>query len=316
MAKPKGSIRRRIQFFTTELVVPQQNEAPAANQADHWGRIAALPYESGQGLKGKVRAITDELNEVVEVAKHKDGTYYYGRMYRTRYNDYPLVGKGEIDKPLSDRLDDDEGLRHPAHFMWWDLSEKREVRGIPARRVGVLGMELNIAGPRASSLRDYVKDRCDGELLLHVDPIIDPEAWEQLAQERYVRRISASVPYTDDILAPKGNMAGLDVPRRLGNVKRFEWTIKPKKRGLFEIEPVLPRLKEFVTSEADVKLVVETLEGHLVDVTESRVTGTAYVQKMGRNAKSVSAVHMYEEIRNAYAKLGPRIARGLGRHDE
>lgn len=311
MPKAKSTIRRRIQFFTTHVLEVNGGAATVASDPGVFlKKLKMLPYEDTPSAKGRSRQITEDVFEAVDV--EAKGAEFRGRLYRTKYSDFPLVGKGEKDAPLT--LDSDSGLRHPTHFVWWNISKLKEVNGVPAPHVGLLGAEFNLSGPRARALEQYVHDRFDGRYALTVLPLMDPEVWEHLMAERYVRRVSARVLEPRGLGAAKGNFAGLDVPDELDHVREFSWMVKPKRGHSFDLKKIASRLLAMLKkSEQEVRIAVETMDGQLIDVTESRITGTDYVKKTEDGSKSVSPAHMYEAIRNAYDKLGGRIARGLGR---
>jgi hypothetical protein len=310
-----NTIRRRVLFFTTTLTKSTEDgDVLCEDQGLAWKRLARMKFTDKGDAKGRSRFITESVVEAVDVKPlPSGGPGYYGRFHRTKYSDFPLIGRGEEDAPL--RLDTDQGLRHPAHFVWWDLSKKKEIAGVPAPQLGLLGIELNMAGPRAAGLEPYILNRFEGALQMSVLPLFDPETWDHIMSLRYVKSITARVLSYRPLHAKEGNLAGLDVPDQLDNVREFSWTVKPKKRRRFDLMTVADRMRGLITSQDDVRIVIMTEDGQAMDVAESRVTGVEWVQPASEGSRHVNPLGMYGAIKDAYGKYSDRIARGLGRYD-
>jgi hypothetical protein len=307
------AVERTIQFFATRLFVPNPlggADTTAANQAAAWDRLEGMPYESTPDGKGRARLVSPGTDEAIRVERQADGAYH-GRIHRTKHYDFPLVGYGERDHPL--QLPSGRGLRHPTHFVWWNLASMPEHMGIPAPAEGLLAMEFNPFGPRASSLEDYVNDRLAGDMRMDILPLVDPDAWEELKHERFVKAVRVRVP-SPRLLRHREDLTGLDVMNDLGGVETLTWEAKPARRGIFEVgEAALRKFIALASSDERVRLVFTKRDNRPLDVTARTVRTVVRVARMTEGTKSVNAAHLYTEIKHAYDELHRQIERSLGR---
>ena len=108
---PVSTLTRSIHFFSSVLT-DRSNQTVAHDVL--WSSIAELPYDPiEEGGLSRCRQVFPDVSEAVDLHPF-DSSSCHGRIYRTRFADFPLIGRTESDAPLT--LDGGEGLRHPSHF--------------------------------------------------------------------------------------------------------------------------------------------------------------------------------------------------------
>jgi hypothetical protein len=108
-------------------------------------------------------------------------------------------------------------------------------------------------------------------------------------------------------------MAGLDVASNVSGAAEFRWELRAPRKKLFNISGILDRLKGIAESDEEVRVLIQSKDGEMIDVESHKIIRRASVVRVNEGSKSVSPEAMYDAIRKAFRDASPELQNILNR---
>ncbi len=315
-------IKRNVYLYTTRLL--NGDGEPVTTPLQLWKDLRALPYSVPNG-ECRARALDQDGDYViaVEVRAVRSGrtpARVFGRIFKTRFTDFPLEGKADADAPLQ-LADDSKGLRDVAHFVWWDVSQLGSQQDVPLSRCeGLLAMEFNHLAPRAESLANHIYLILGGKRELDISPLLNEGVWDQIAADGLsIRRLKVRVPVDFGHIADGDHLGMLTAPdaEELMNLQEIEILLKPAPRGKLSLsQAFFDRVKAVFTrpdlEKTGVTGKVKLADGTDVDLDSWKVKREVRAEKTG-NTNSVDSQSVWKGIRDVVEGDSERVGQLMGR---
>lgn len=294
---------------------------PNPDQAAMWRELAERPdkdqeaTEDQPAQKGRTRPVDSrgERVEIVRVEQARDGVWA-GVCGRTRLSDLPVVGNG--DKVRAIPLADDEGIREPSHFVWWDMTPWPTLDDNPRPPEGLLAIEFNQRGMKGRTLSSYVAELFPGRWSCVVSHVPDTGLFHELEEQPEILALRVREP----VVAPDGIdrfFDRLNPPDGLDGVWHYDIRWGPKRGGLLNVRNLLPALRRTADDLAAHKnagsLWIEFRDRPAVRVGQERLLAQVQAVAMDSQSRAVNPASMYQEIRNAVAQHRVAFKYSLGR---
>lgn len=229
----------------------------------------------------------------------------------TKFRDFPSV-QGSAEQPTGLQLKDDEGLRFPSHFAWWDLTHLSPAPSVPKPDpCGVLLWEHNQAAPRIATMASYLNMLFYGQLYIHFEPLIDADVWDELV-ERAPHVAAVKVEVAKPAM-PTGLSALFGQAPSKSEIAKIEFRRGRRKRfETSEILADLARLREM--SEVE-RLRVETQAGWILDLlADSQAMKTRIDVPLSTEIhRAVDSKALYIRLNELFRESRGTIAARLGR---
>lgn len=308
--KAMVGIQRRIHFYATTVYDPAGMVLPPNQVMDEVARLVS----NGDWE----REISDEKSQGL-LCRRRDGNFLEGAFWFDKHDHFPDVGDGPASEPL-----DTQGkpLRYPTHFVWWDLTGYREMRGVPRKLAGgLLAMEFNIDAPRVGGFSQFIYEKSGQALRVDIVPVVEPGALDRLKQTRVIKsfRVKVKDPNLSQQAGLAGSLGGLFILPEVHGFESLEWEIRPKPRSHMQIlRKADSKLRSFAAAGASFDVRIRFDDGVELPLEEAPVLHLAKDIPRGNDghARSVNPDAMLQEIHNAYQAKLDALRGFFGRHIE
>ncbi|AWP26361.1 hypothetical protein [Paenibacillus sp. Cedars] len=308
-------INRKIHFFRISISELRQGSSSLHPHTDPYGvfdYISKLQFIDDDPLSRYLYLPSGDVN-LIELDSTSTALEIKGRFAVSRRTSLPELEDQGVLKGLN--IPANAGLAEITHFVYYPTA-------------GVIGLEFNFYGPRATSLKDYVveKSRTFSNPAAHIDitPILN------LDVDRQVRSIGDEVSLVQIEVAKNsiGITEQLDTSLKnafeaaasVSEAETVEVILRKKKysKSGFGFPFVKQKLIDFLTQQSNrdqihrFKLVGQdttTEKNKAFDLLEDKMISTKSVITIDDKRRAVESTSMYNAINEAYHELRDNFAR-------
>ncbi|MDH6670117.1 hypothetical protein M2277_000761 [Paenibacillus sp. LBL] len=310
-----ANINRKIHFFRIDLYELRQGSNSLRPHTDPYGvfdYISNLQFNGNNPLSRYLYLLSGDVH-LIEMDSTSTASEIKGRFAVSRRSSLPeLENQGKLTGLI---IPANAGLAEITHFVFYPIA-------------GVVGLEFNFYGPRASALKDYVleKSRTYSNPTVHIEitPILNLDVDRQLrsiGNEVSLVQIEVAKNSIGIIEQLDSNLKNaFEAAASISEAETVEVILRKKKyskRG-FGFPFVKQKLNDFLTRQSNrdqihrFKMVGEditTEKNKAFDLLEDKMISTKSVITVDDKRRAVDSTSMYNAINEAYHELRDNFAR-------
>lgn len=310
-----ANINRKIHFFRIKMSELRQGSSSLHPHSDPYGvfdYISKLPFKNNVPLSRYLYLPSGDVN-LIEMDSTSSASQIKGRFAVSRRTSLPELENQGVLTGL--QIPSNAGLAEITHFIYYPTA-------------GVIGLEFNFYGPRATALKDYVveKSRNHSVPVAHIEitPILNHDV------DRQVRSIGNEVSLVQIEVAKNsiGITEQLDTSLKnafeaaasISEAETVEVILRKKKyaKSGFGFPFVKQKLIDFLSQQSNrdqihrFKMIGEdttTEKNKAFDLLEDKMISTKSVITVDDKRRAVESTSMYNAIDEAYHELRDNFAR-------